>query len=47
MFEYFYAGLQNHIGSLLRVVLVLILWGIALRVGRSSDLLCHGLCAIR
>ena len=32
MFEYFYAGLQNHIGSLLRVVLVLILWGIALRV---------------
>ena len=32
MFEYFYAGLQNHIGSLLRVVLILILWGIALRV---------------
>ena len=32
MFEYFYAGLQNHVGSLLRVVLILILWGIALRV---------------
>ncbi len=32
MFEYLYAGLQNHIGPLLRVVLILILWGIALRV---------------
>jgi len=32
MFEYFYAGLQNHIESLLRGALIFILWGIALRV---------------
>ena len=36
MFEYFYAGLQNHIESLLRVALILILWGIALRVAQRG-----------
>jgi small conductance mechanosensitive channel len=36
MLEYLYAGLQNHIGPLLRVVLILILWGIALRVAQQG-----------
>lgn len=32
MFESFYAGLQNHLEIILRVALVLVLWGVALRV---------------
>lgn len=32
MFEYFYAGLHNHLETILRVALILILWSVALRV---------------
>lgn len=32
MFEYFYTGLHNHLETILRVALILILWSVALRV---------------
>ncbi|MDD3381153.1 MAG: mechanosensitive ion channel family protein, partial [Rugosibacter sp.] len=32
MFEYFYTGLHNHLEIIMRVVLILILWSVALRV---------------
>jgi small conductance mechanosensitive channel len=32
MFEYFYAGLYNHFENILRVALIFVLWGVALRV---------------